>query len=295
MKKIILSGIIMLCCLAAFSQTDTTGNGNNSGDTVHVGNFIIIRNHKEGNTNYDSMPPRRGNYTIINIPRRKEYKPEDSHRHKTISTNYLIFDLGFANYNDKTNYNSPEAQSFLHANGGSPFQKSDLKLITGKSSNVNIWLFQQKLNVAARVLNLKYGLGLEMYNFRYKNDISYNNNPDYIFRDSIDFSKNKLYVGYATIPFMININPTPRSHHGFSLSAGVSAGYKIGSHTKQVSGERGKVKDHGDFNLEPWRFAYVAELGLGPVHLYGSYSIKSMFEDAVKQYPYTIGIRFSNW
>ena len=134
-----------------------------------------------------------------------------------------------------------------------------------------------------------------MFNFRYKNDISYNNNPDYIFRDSIDFSKNKLYVGYATIPFMININPTPRSHHGFSLSAGVSAGYKIGSHTKQVSGERGKVKDHGDFNLEPWRFAYVAELGLGPVHLYGSYSIKPMFEDAVKQYPYTIGIRFSNW
>ena len=93
----------------------------------------------------------------------------------------------------------------------------------------------QKLNVAGRVLNLKYGLGLEMFNFRYKNDISYNNNPDYIFRDSIDFSKNKLYVGYATIPFMININPTPRSHHGFSLSAGVSAGYKIGSHTKQVS------------------------------------------------------------
>src|SRR5690348_7952209 len=199
MKKIILSGIIMLCCLAGFSQADTTGNGNNSGDTVHVGNFIIIRNHKEGNTNYDSMPPRRGNYTIINIPRRKEYKPEDSRRHKTISTNYLIFDLGFANYNDKTNYSSPEAQDFLHANGGSPFQKSDLKLITGKSSNVNIWLFQQKLNVAARVLNLKYGLGLEMFNFRYKNDISYNNNPDYIFRDSIDFSKNKLYVGYATI------------------------------------------------------------------------------------------------
>src|SRR5206468_2175250 len=163
---------------------------------------------KEGNTNYDSMPPRRGNYSIINIPRRKEYDAQGSHSHKTLSTNYLIFDLGFANYNDKTDYSSLEAQNFLHANGGAPFQK-------------------------------------------------------------------------------IDINPTSRSHHGFSLSAGISAGYKIGSHTKQVSDERGKFKDHGDFNLDPWRFAYVAELGLGPVHLYGSYSIKPMFEDAVKQYPYT--------
>lgn len=278
----------MLCCLAAFSQTDTTGNNNS--DTVRVGNFIIIRNHKEANTNDDSEPPKRENYTIINIPRKKAYQQQE-HSHKTITTNYLIFDLGFANYNDKTDYSLPQTAAFVH----SGLQKTDLKLITGKSSNVNIWLFMQKLNVANRVLNLKYGLGLEMFNFRYKNDISYNNNPDYIFRDSINFSKNKLYVGYATIPFMININPTPRSHHGFSLSAGVSAGYKVGSHTKQVSDERGKIKDHGDFNLNPWRFAYVAELGLGPVHLYGSYSIKSMFEDAVKQYPYTVGVRFSNW
>ena len=92
-------------------------------------------------------------------------------------------------------------QNFLHAQWRTPFQKSDLKLITGKSSNVNIWLFMQKLNVADRVLNLKYGLGLEMFNFRYKNDISYNNNPDYIYRDTIDFSKDKLYVGYATSTF----------------------------------------------------------------------------------------------
>ncbi len=291
MKQILLAGIIMLYSVVSFSQTDTTNN-NNGSDTVQVGNFIIIRNHKEANTNYDSMPPRRNNYTIINIPRRREYQGQSSNSRKTFTTNYLILDLGFANYNDKTDYSLPQTTAFVH----SGLQKDDLKLITGKSSNVNIWLFMQKLNVAERVLNLKYGLGLEMFNFRYKNNISYNNNPDYIFQDTVDFSKNKLYVGYATVPFMININPTPRRHSGFSLSAGVSAGYRIGSHTKQVSDERGKVKDHGDFNLAPWLFAYVAELGLGPVHLYGSYSIKPMFDnDVVKQYPYTVGLRFSNW
>ena len=82
---------------------------------------------------------------------------------------------------------------------------------------------------------------------------------------------------------------------GFNLSAGVSAGYRIGSHTKQISDERGKIKDHNDFDLNDWRFAYIAELGLGPVHLYGSYSINELFQDGLKQYPYTLGIRFSNW
>jgi hypothetical protein len=187
--------------------------------------------------------------------------------------------------------------AFLHYDAANqqPFQKDDLKLITGKSSNVNLWLFMQKLNVTGRVLNLKYGLGLEMYNFRYKENFSYNENPAFIFRDTVDFSKNKLYVGYASVPFMINIDPTPNKRHGFSISAGVSAGYRIGSHTKQISDERGNAKNHGEFDLDPWRFAYVAELGLGPARLYGSYSINPLHQDGLKQYPYAIGLRFSNW
>ena len=277
----------MLCSVAAFSQNDTT-HKNSSGDTVFVGNFIIIKNHKEGDTNYDSMPPKRDNYMIINIPRRRSYssKPQN----KTVSTNYFIFDLGFANYNDRTDYTSNAVQAF--ATG---FNKEALKLKTVKSSNVDIWLFMQRLNVVKHVINLKYGLGLEMFNFRYKNDITFTSHPEGIIMDTPNFSKNKLFVSYATVPLMINLRPAPNHRNGFSLSAGVSAGYRIGTHTKQVSDDRGKVKDHDDFNLDNWRFAYVAELGLGPVHLYGSYSIKPMFTDAIKQYPYTVGIRFSNW
>jgi hypothetical protein len=286
MKRILLAGIIMLSSLITIAQTDTSGADNKT-DTVFVGNFIIIRNGKEKNTNHDSLAPRRENYTIINLPHRQSY---EARKKRNISTNYLIFDLGFANYNDKTDYSAPQTADFVQAGLG----KQDLKLITGKSSNVNIWLFMQKLNVADHVLNLKYGLGLNMYNYRYNSNISFRETSPYVIQDSVDFSKNKLYVGYATIPLMLNINPTPYRRHGFNFSAGVSAGYRIGTHSKQISDERGKVKDHDDFNLDSWMFAYIAEIGLGPVRVYGSYSMNTLFESA-KQYPYTVGLRFSNW
>lgn len=288
MKRILLAGIIMLSSLITIAQTDTSGAENKT-DTVFAGNFIIIRNGKEKNTNHDSLPPRRENYTIINIPGMHSWQA-DKPKNKTISTNYLIFDLGFANYNDKTNYSTPQTAIFAEPG----IDKHDLKLITGKSSNVNIWLFMQKLNISKHVLNLKYGLGLNMYNYRYNSNISFQENPPYVAMDTVDFSKNKLYAAYATVPLMINVKPDPNRRHGFNFSAGVSAGYRMNTHSKQISDERGKVKNHDDFDLDPWMFAYVAEIGLGPVRIYGSYSINPLFQDA-KQYPYTIGLRFSNW
>lgn len=295
MKKILLAGITMLSYFITIAQTDTSTTikhdtiaPGNKGDTVFVGNFIIIRNGKEKDTNHDSVPPRRENYTIINIPGRRSYEGGRSNR--LITTNYLIFDLGFANYNDKTDYSAPQTAVFAEPG----IVKHDLKLITGKSSNVNIWLFMQKLNIAKHVLNLKYGLGLNMYNYRYNSNISFQENSPFVVIDTIDFSKNKLYAGYATVPLMINVNPWPNRRHSFNFSAGVSAGYRIGTHSKQISDERGKVKNHDDFDLNDWLFAYVAEVGLGPVRVYGSYSMNTLFEDA-KHYPYTIGLRFSNW
>ncbi len=284
MKQLACAILAVLCLQTAWSQTDTTLP--NQPDTVKVGNFIIIKKNKKSSDD-------NGN-TNINIsinPGDNTYKK----KHNTISTNWLILDLGFANLRDKTDYGSAAANNYLHANGGAAFTKDDMKLNTGKSSNVNIWLFMQKLNVSHQVLNLKYGLGLEMYNYRYDKNISYHKNPAYIFRDSVDFSKNKLYVGYVTVPLMININATPGKRNGFSFSAGISAGYRIGSKNKQISDERGKQKIRDDFDLNPWRFAYVAEMGIGPVRIYGSYSINALHQEGLVQYPYVFGLRLSNW
>lgn len=287
MKQLI--GLIALVCLGTrgSAQTDSTSNK----DTVKVGNFIIIKKNN-GASITESNYKNHSNYqiTVERRPRKKS----------NISTNWWIMDLGFANVRDNTDYSFAQAGSYFKvlrpADG--PVNKNSYQLNTGKSSNVNIWFFMQKLNVYKHVVNLKYGLGLEMYNFRYDTRISFRKDPQpYVINDSIYFSKNKLFVEYITVPFMVNFNATPDRRNGFSFSVGMSAGYLIDSRNKQISGERGKQKVKGDFNFEPWRLATIAELGLGPVRLYGSYSLNRLQKDItrVEQYPYTVGLRFSRW
>ncbi len=288
MKRIYIVLATLLVAMTGFAQTDSTGSKADTAkknidtsksrvDTLVVGDFIIIKKSRDNRTS---------NVSVSQGP----YKPTK------LKTNWWIFDLGFANINDKTNYTSTEAQSFLRTlrAGDKEITKDDLKLRASKSSNVNIWVVMQRLSLAKGFVNLKYGLGVEMFNFRYESNITYNKNPVYIFRDSINFSKNKLYAAYASIPFMLNINTNP-GHKGLAFSAGVSAGYLIGSHNKQVSTERGKVKTKGDLGLEKFRLAYIGELGIGPIHLYGTYSIHPLHETGLDQYPYSIGIRFSSF
>jgi len=290
----------MLLAAGTFAQnSDSTSNtvadttGGKGRDTLRVGNFIIVRQSKERGPNDTYGNGRERRKIILTSPHAYDTDTNYYARHNTFTTNWLVFDLGFANIDDRTTYAEANNSSYLQGGTVHPYTKSDLKLRT-KSSNVNIWVFVQRLNIAKNALNLKYGLGYEMFNFRYNQDISYNKTPAYIYRDSVDFSKDKLFLGYVTVPMMVNINPWPNKKR-LSISFGASAGYLVGSHTKQISKERGKQKTRGDFDLNQWRFAYVAELGLGPVRLYGSYSINPLHEHDLKQYPYAVGLRISSW
>jgi hypothetical protein len=229
--------------------------------------------------------------TTANVESRNNKKP------KPVSTNWWVIDLGFANLVDNTNYTTAQTQGYLNNVNGDVTANS-MALRTWKTSNVNIWFFMQKLNIHRNAFNLKYGLGLEMYNFRYKHNLSYRKDPyPHILNDTLNFSKNKLYAGYLTVPLMLNFNPLPNNHNSFSMSVGVSAGYLVGSHQKQISSELGKQKYRDDFNLNPWRFAAVGEIGLGEIRLYGSYSLNGLYKPStgLNQTPYAVGIRLSNW
>jgi hypothetical protein len=216
---------------------------------------------------------------------------------KNVSTNWWVLDFGFCNLRDNTDYNNTSGYYFKTINNRPRITKNSFKLNEGKSSNVNLWFFIQKMNVYKRILNLKYGLGLEMYNYRYENNLSFrkDENSSFVFNDSVSFSKNKLFISYLTVPFMININTKP-TNKGLSISAGVSAGYLLRNRNKQISEQRGKVKYDGSFDLQPFRIAAIGELGMGRIRLYGSYSLNNLYNDDTKlqQFPYTIGFRLGH-
>lgn len=294
MKKIYILAVLVLMSAAAFAQqpkNDSIYNPRNN-DTLRIGNILIIKKNRKakGDTSRNET---------FEITRRNSKS--------RISTNYFIVDLGFSNWDDQTNYAA--AGNYLVSRPGFPaMDRSDFKLKGGKSINVNVWFFMQKLALIKRNVNLKYGLGVELNNYRFRAPISFKEegpvpysggqqtNAPFVFRDSISFSKNKLAADYLTVPLMLNFATNHKHGKPFiSASFGVSAGYLYSQRNKQISDERGKDKNKGDYDLERFKLSYIGELGLGPVRFYGSYSPKSIFERGLDMRPFNVGIRFSNW
>ena len=152
MKRLAIVTAALLLSGSLFAQTDST---NNNSDTVKVGNFIIIKKNKDSNSSSDNKSIWKDwdrNFDI-RIERRNR-------TNRNVSTNWWIMDLGFTNFRDQTNYANAQAggyfRTFRPADGA--VNQNSFKLNTGKSTNVNIWFFMQKVNVVKHVVNLKYGL-----------------------------------------------------------------------------------------------------------------------------------------
>lgn len=282
MKKILLAAIASGLFMTSFSQDSTKQErvdtiNQERADTIKIGGMVII---KKGDKN-DTTKNR--NISISNRNRQKK---------SNLQTNWFIVDLGFANYNDNTNYSSAEAQAFAPLG-----DKDQLELRTGKSVNLNVWLFMQKLNITKHVLNLKYGLGLELNNYRFDDErVQLLQDPTKIVLNPewTDLKKNKLAADYVTVPLMLNLNLTPKREKGFAISGGISAGYLYSARQKIKEGDD-EEKTHDNFDLRKWKLAYIGELSLGPVKLYGSYAMKSMWEKGLDQTPYNVGLRLSKF
>jgi Outer membrane protein beta-barrel domain len=282
MKKALMIMLTAACIQAGFAQDDSTKTAQES-DTIRVGSIIII---KKG-----------GDKSEYDVYKDKDNYKRKYHRKSNITTNWLIFDIGYSGFNDRTDYGGAEAQAFLQNPNGTPLNSGDFSIRGSRISNFNLWLFMQKLNLHKHVINLKYGFGIENTNFFYKTPLTYiDGGTVYVKRDDVTFSKNKIAADYFTAPLMLNFSTNPdRKNGGLQVSIGVSGGILYSARQKQESNERGKQKQKTDFNLDRWKAAWVAELGLGPVKLYGSYSINTLHKYGVEQYPWLAGIRFSTF
>jgi len=278
MKKTLLAIFATGIAMYSYAQTDTTGK--DRADTIKIGGMVII---KKG----DGKDTADRNRTITISNRKQQRKNQD------VSTNWWIVDLGFANFNDNTDYAAAQASGFAGPGVG----EDQFDLRTGKSVNVNIWAFMQKVNIVKHVVNLKYGLGVELNNYRFDDKrVFFQENPTRVVlvEDLKNVKKNKLAADYVTVPMMLNFNFTPKRERGFGLSAGVSAGYLYSARQKfKENGD--KDKNHDDFDLHKWKLSYIGEVNLGPVKLYGSYALNNMWEKGLDHTPYNFGLRFSRF
>jgi hypothetical protein len=283
LRKILPTALCVVMSAAAFAQKDTTSV------TVQV---ITDKENKK---------------VIVDADGDVWQK---STRRKNITTSWFGgLDLGFSNFVDNTDYTSAGAQAFAPGLDAASF---DLR--NGKSVNVNIWLVSQKINLINHNVNLKYALGVELNNYRFKNPVRFAENLPYVKWDDTEgrtYSKNKLAADYVTFPVMLNFDfgkkgsgyAIAKKHKkGFEISAkksmewgfsaGISAGYLYSARNKTITSDQGKQKLKDNFNLNPWKLSYVAEINLGVVSLYGSYAMKGMFKDGLDMTPYNVGIRF---
>jgi hypothetical protein len=284
MKKALFMAAFTTAALAGMAQSESTQS---TADTIRIGEMVIIKKKDGNNTTYESKKENKKWY---------DGKPKP----KRTSTSWLNLDLGFNNFVDKTDYSTAEAQNFARAirPGEKQFSSSDFNLRPGRSVNVNIWIFRGRYGVSKdRKLVLTYGLMMELNNYMYDRSLrtSYTSGTEpFVFRDSIAFTRNKLAADYIGVPLMIGYDARP-GRGGFSVSAGVSVGYMYSSRNRQRSSERGNVRNRGNFDMEPWKLQYVAEIGFGPVKLYGAYSATSMFQRGLDHRPYAVGVRFGDW
>ena len=240
-------------------------------DTIRMGNMIIIRS---GNDRGDRNVYRKNN-----------------HANENLRTNWFVIDIGFNQINDQTNYTQAISSGYLPAGANEDwFSQRNFK-----STNINIWVFMQRLNLIKHVIHLKYGAGLELNNYKYTENIRFSETGvPLVTMDTRDYKKNKLAADYITIPVMLNINLTPGKKHAFGFSAGMSAGYLYASRQKTAGGGLDKKKYRDDLGLRTFKVSYIGELAFGPIKLYGSYATRSMFEKGLDQTPFNFGIRISN-
>ena len=296
MKYIVLT---IACCAyvsGAFAQnkpSDTslilTKPNSNGLDAAHN---IVARDstsiHPKDSGYYFVIGP--GGFKLTN--RKKEALNKDKRFH----VHFIMIDLGYNGLNDRTNYNSPAAQQYLQV----PNESKNTNLFsmrTSKSVNVNVWpvLFNYDLFKShGQTISLYTGIGMQFYNFRFNKDISYLNitNP-MIIEDSVKFSKNKLAFAYASVPLMLNFKTRIAKGFNFVYGFGAIGGYAFDTWTKQISDERGKQKNHDQFNFQRFNLNLSGEIGIeNYIRLYATYQVTNMYQNSLVQNPYCIGIRF---
>lgn len=126
------------------------------------------------------------------------------------------------------------------------------------------------------------GVGLEINNFRFDQNVTLGNNsdgyvvPDWSYRDAgIGMSKTKLTTTYIQIPLMFEFEFGRTKN--IWINFGVVGGFLVDAHTKVNTDERGKEKQYRGLNINNFHYGFEASAGFGMFGLRAKYYPQSIF------------------
>lgn len=170
-----------------------------------------------------------------------------------------------------------------------------------KSIAFNLNFADWKANIVKDYVGLVTGLGLEFNAYAFKNDVSIGVSPDtmMVALDTIvSYSKNKLKTTYLNVPLLLEFNTSCRARRSFHVTAGMMAGWKIGSKWKyrfETDDEEVKNKVKSHYHVNPFKFSAVGRVGFGKFTFYGTYALNPLFEKdkGPELYPFSVGVAFT--
>ncbi len=202
-----------------------------------------------------------------------------------VETRWILFDLGSTVLTSDETYSLPQ-------NDIDPFEQRIFK-----STNVNLHLVRQRMNIIKGIVNLEYGLGFGFYKIMFENpvklvpeqpQVTFEYNPE------TDYKKTRLSYSYLQLPLMLSFETKPEDRSkSFHISAGGYFGVRTGAnHKTKMDGDKDKKKD--DFNINSFQYGLRAQLGYGPFNLYATYRLDELFDpdkdNGYELHPFSIGV-----
>ena len=187
---------------------------------------------------------------------------------KDVRTRWVLLGLGINNYLQNGSLNLTN-------------EAANLDLNQGKSLNWELGAFRQRINLVKHYLNIDWGLNFDFNHYNFDKNITLNPDTDVVAITQLNESlkKTTFNTSFVKIPLMLRLNTNPNyKNKSLRIGAGGYASYLLGSRTKVVTSSKKTTTTREDFNLNKLRYGINAELGLGPITLYGNYALNGMFE-----------------
>lgn len=273
MRRVLLLSLLGLTMLLGKAQTNTKVRiiermvENNTDTTVIINKGdTLIRIREPFFTDSVVVTTKRFNINIGSTG--LSIVKNDSTAQRRVVTRFLLMDIGFAGFLQNGSFNLTPENEFLDSK-------------SGKSRNINLQLFTQRVRFANNHMNFSYGLMFEFNKYRLTNDIKLiPGESPLAWEDSdTDYRKNKLKATYLYMPLMIGVESNPdKIARSFRVRAGVYGGILVNSKQKLIGKitDREKIKD--DFNLTKFRYGIRGEIGYGFVNFYVHYGLNGMFK-----------------